>query len=764
MRVRVFDFFSPREAMLAAATPIELGSRKEIERHKKRLEKWQDLAWQYYDEIPEIWFAHNFISNAFRRVKLFPAVVDDPTQPPRALGEEDGDLYTRATMELDRLRGLDGSHGGLLHDLTMQLSIPGEGWLLPILDEEAGREVWGIYSKDELFVGSDELWHIREFPGQQESDAITLPSDTPVARVWRRHPRWRNAPDSGMRAILEVCDELQILSRDVRASGRSRMNNGILWVPNKMKLRKADGQGDTRDGNARKIHPFVEALELGMITPIQEEGHPSAVMPLVIFAEGELITQVRHMTFDREFSELAGSQRLELLQRAASGLDLPAEVVTQKGDLNHWTMWQVDEDTYKAHLDPMLTTEVNGITEAFFKPAMRSVTDLNVVVWFDPTDLVSHPTRSKDADMALQSGAIGFPAYRRYKGYLESDAAQESDLELMERVNESKRPPAPPQGGGDTTAGPPPEPSASITAAAVPPEDVGMALRNIDFHLRAQVQVAAQAAVFRAAEKLGAKLKRHVQGNGHEGLRAQLLGVPPELVAATLGEQVVRQWFQTDEEIVDDALVPLLPVYTRLVARAQRDSRNLALHFDKDDVVDIDVVNAREAEARGLGWGALVTGLSALIATRVFKPDVVGPAVGEFDSTILVPPGLVRESLSIAGGAKGVVSPGGAVLNAITGAPQGGVATGTNVMDIFAKADMPLRGWQWVYGEGFRDHPFESHEDLDGVEFNQWDDSALAVRGEDAWLGVSYYYPGDHLYCQCDFAPVMSQAASEEAA
>ena len=109
-----------------------------------------------------------------------------------------------------------------------------------------------------------------------------------------------------------------------------------------------------------------------------------------------------------------------------------------------------------------------------------------------------------------------------------------------------------------------------------------------------------------------------------------------------------------------------------------------------------------------------------------------------------------------AGGATGSATPGGAVLDTVSGNVQGGVATGPTIVKAFHDhAGISPMGWQWVYGDpSTRETPFEPHRSLAGLVFTSWTDEALAASPA-SWPPVAHYFPGDHLWCQCDAAPFM---------
>lgn len=724
-------------ALTASAQQVDLDADP---KSRSRGEQWQRRAWGYYDEIPEIWFAHNFVANSLRRVRIYPAIQPDPLQPPQPLepGDPNG---TRAYLELDRLRSTDGSHGELLHDLAMQLCVPGEGYLLLEVDEQ-GFEDWGVFSTDEVrYDKANRQWRLYDGPDDREGRPLS--PDAFIARLWRQHPRWRNYADSGMRAVLDECEELLILQRYYRSTARSRLNAGVLLWPAEAKGAAIDprqrGQGQEANTN-----PVLDAIMTMMTTPIQDEGSASAVVPGLITMKADLIEKVRQLSFAREFDQVAAERMDKLLGRIAAGIDLPSEVVLGMQDLNHWTAWQVDQDTFDSHLAPLCELMVNGITEAFLRPAMADVPN-PPMVWYDASSLIAHPNRSTDADNAFDRMAISTESYRRYKGYNEEDAPEDAEIEQRIEWERARR--AAPPGG---TSGAPPDPGAAdpgppadaVTASVATPATsavvgLGRQLAEIDHDLRLRLQAAAQSVVFRALERAGARMRRRVQGDAT--LRALVAGVPNHQVCAVLG----RDRFAEDPED-ESSVAPIIPLYVEWVTRAQQRTLELAQSYGAD-VSGLDTVQQTDRDA---GQAALVGALTGLVAARLFdRSPLIEP--GEFDPSVTVPPGLIRNSLRVAGG--GTSAP-------ATGLIDGEVATGRLSMEALASAGLVPVAHVWNYGDpSTRGTAFPGHYKLNGVEFTGWDDPVLTVAPSDSWLKTSYYYPGDHAWCQCDTAPVFTE-------
>lgn len=163
-----------------------------------------------------------------------------------------------------------------------------------------------------------------------------------------------------------------------------------------------------------------------------------------------------------------------------------------------------------------------------------------------------------------------------------------------------------------------------------------------------------------------------------------------------------------------------------------------------------------------------VSALDALQQSLTAQLSREEEALAEMAASIGIPTQTVREGLQIAGGddvlahpthtsAPGMNPYGKEGYGASVG--TGGPATGPEAEALMAKHSIFVQGYEWSYGPGLRNKPFDGHVFLDGVFFVDFEDSALAVDPADAWLGISFYYPGDHLGCACDFIPMVAAAS-----
>lgn len=749
----VFDRLRRSNATITAAAeriePEDLAGGR-----SRRSEPWQDEVWRYYEDIPEVWFATNYIANALRRVRLIPATQPDPEQPPVLLSPDDGAVGARANAELDRLRDRSGTHGSFMFGSAMHMTIPGEGQLALYIDEEDGSENCVVATMDEL-RNEDGKWILKDEESGRDGEELVDPI---VSRMWRPHPRFRKKPDSPMRSLRKTLEELTLLDRNARGAAKSRIPNGLYLIPDEINF-KRDPRARNKNGHGYSSDPFVdEFIHMG-ITPMKDEDSAAAALPGVLKVKGALIDQFHYQTFGRSFAQEEQERYQVLLRRFAIGMDLPMEVVTGIQDMNHWNAWMIPDESFRVHLAPLVELICANATEVHLAPALEDI-DQNVIVWYDASALTSHAARGSEADNAMRLGALSFEAYRRYKGYSEADAATEDDLKLLERLMVGK----PGQPGSPGEPGAPQ--GAALIAAVSPAASRGLAreLAAIDKNLRLQLQAAAHSATWRALDKVGAKMRDAALK--HPELTSLLVDVSDRDVCSILGPERVKQ-LASDDVIIEDAAAPVIPLFGSLVSNAQKRVLAIARQYGYEDLelAKRKEISARQDADRERGAEVLTKSLTNYIGSVVFAPDKAVPAEsqgGEYTSLLNVPPGIIREALSVAGGGapsmvtRAAVTAGLKANIGVSTNPMGGVATGDTVVDMMQLLDLAPTGYMWVYGDEGARASFPGHLELNEVEFLDWFDPALVIHASDAWLGTEYYFPGDHVGCQCDYAPIFT--------
>lgn len=725
-------------ALTAAATRLQIDSGQlEVQRIAKRREAWQDQAWLYFDAVGEVKYACDFLANSMSKCRLYVAEQPDAEQEPVPTDDD------KVIEVLSRLRSPVAGYSQLLRALTLNLTIPGECYLVGLSATDDREETWDIYSLDEL-KHKDQKFFIVDDEGKETQ----LDADNDfVLRIWLRHPRHRNKADSSLHGVLEPCEDLLIFGRADRAVAKSRIAGaGIMKVPNELSF---GGKDATRDeAQNQDEDPFLEELIEAMITPIKDEGSASSVVPMVVRGAAEHLKGLEHMTVERPFDKELDARMERAQKRLAQGINVPVEVIFGLGQANHWGAGAIEESVFTAHLEPLILVECDALTVGYLHPQLKAEGIENpekYLVWYDASKLIVRPNRSADADNAHDRNVISDEAYRREKGFDEDDRITDPD-ELARRMSQSSAPEEP---EGDQTEPPEePEEAAAVTAASTPRrrKSLGRRLTEIDRTLRALVLAAADAAMQRALEKAGAKLRSKARKD--QAMTSAISGIPSALVASTLGPGMVAALGVDDAELLDDAFESIRPKFFSWVARAQDDARNLVPAMTK---ADHELVKAQQLRDLDDSWRWLSDSLAKLAKERLYNPAPAAPVAGEFDASISIPQGLVREALARAGGADGIERRGaGVVLSNAGTMPVGGVANGQVITNLLEQRGGQIEAWEWIYGEFPREHPFEPHADLDGLVFEDFTATELQNPGD--WPDA-YLLPGDHAGCACDVSP-----------
>ena len=746
-------------------------------------ERWQSDAWDVYDQVGEVKQATNFIADVVGGVRLFIGLREDPeAEPMPAPTGTAGALEAEGVLERLRTGSAHGGLGGLLTGSVRNLKVTGDCWLVGISAKPADpmadpptperEERWDVKSIDEVEIKESGEVTLKDTPGTggqkwKVAGAKGVDPDDPDAvlliRVYNRHPRFGGLADSSLRAALTECDELLMLSRAIRSAARSRFAGaGILAIPSELDLPGGPEEGD--EGDDPEVTPLMRRLAQAMVEAVSDEGNPDSLVPLLLMGPGELLEKIQHIDFGQQFDPEARAIRAEILGRLGSILDIPVEQLTGIAKVNHWGAWQIDGASWARYGQPTTRLIVESWTEGLLWPALDEANvdraaARKLVIWFDPADAIMDPDESKTADELFDRAAISWDAYRQRKGASDDEAPTDEELDRRSELgllrgpggnpaqpgqqgppNDGETPEGPDAGARPSTNGHRP---ASVTAAATDP--LGRRLMEIDRNCRARLEEAAEAALFRALQRAGAKVKSKAQGNPN--ISAAIAEVPNHRVCERLSPAILAAMELSEDDLLAGGVDDMGPRFDATVSKAQRQTRAaLAAEFDLTEA-ELDALERAHDRDRHEAWAWLAGALLSLGRARLHDPGV-SPKAGEFDASATVPPGLIRDAMARAGGGE----LGG-------GAPAGGVALGTTTLDLFRTHGQVVGGWEWVYGDASsRTTPFAGHEDLDGVQFANWGDPALLVRPEDDWLGVTHYRPGDHDWCQCDFIPLATDS------
>jgi hypothetical protein len=507
--------------------------------------QWQRECWGHYDEVGPAHYSGRFVGSCLSRVQFVVALPDEDGNPAPAFDDEGNPVpgAEDAPDALALLRDLRSPRGGpsqIMRALGLNLFVAGECFLIG-QDVEDERH-WEVLSIDEIRKASsdhDEAGNLREryerieYPG---ATAKALPPSTLVLRIWQSHPRWAYLADSSLRAVRDICEEITLLTREIRGQTISRLASaGVFVVPSEIEYEPAGEEADDEDD----VDAFTRDLLRTYAAAVADKSSAAATVPFILRAPYDYCDEahLRHIIFNRPTNQKAAEDRTDAILRYAQGIDLPVEVTTGHAGTSFSNAWKIDEDLFKAHIEPLVELVVDALTQGYLR---TNLPDTPLVVWYDAGELVAHPDRTGAAKDGHDRFVISNAAYRGAIGFTDADAPDEE--ELAERVaiataikmggslpGDEKTSGVPGVGPITTGENPVAEP---VAASAVP--------------IEWQVASVVDFATARAVERAGARIRSKANGGGAAAL---LRGIHNRDVAATLGPSAVRE-MMGDEDIL----------------------------------------------------------------------------------------------------------------------------------------------------------------------------------------------------------------------
>jgi hypothetical protein len=725
-----------------------------------------------------------------------------PTEKSKAITVSPA-LADAAEAELGRLPLDDGY--GFTGVWSENFDVTGDCWLHGRQLED-GEEEWRIRSVMDVDVQGTTLT-IKDELGQPRRLDLSDPAkgyegSEELYRLWVPHPAHGHLADSALHATMDVLEEIALTGREIRAVSRSRIaSNGVWPIPVGMTLLKNTKQDN--ESPEDQTSQFMANLTAAILAPISNEGDPGSVAPVIITGTREDIevASKSFFRFDREGSPELIAKLQAAIKRMATSLDIPPEVLTGMAEVNHWTAWQIDAATFRHYLEPSIRLMVDSLTAAFLRPALIAqgftpVEVKNIRIWYDAGQITENPNRRQDALDARDRAAISDDAFRTALGFNEGDAPTVEEQLLMvalksgvdqsaaiailaqwakqqgepdalpaipepAQIAPAARPAAPPAaqpdpaGTGGTGA---PDSAPPAVRAAAPPEpgyrlDTSTARRlmDIDRALRDQLMADADAAITRALERAGARLRSKATRDPELTASLRDRAVPLTAWAADMGRQQALALGADVRFLLAQAWEELQASFARKVLNAIGQVTDLVA----SRLLGAAAEHARprmaaELSSRVAGaWLRLQAELERH-AEKLLFGEITDDEDGELPDFV-VPPYMVRNALADVGG---LPETSGGIANGrqITGEPINSLSTGTTVAGELEAAGVRTLGYLWVYGVTPQKRRFDPHWDLEGERFTSWSDAKLHPEPRYAWVGP-FFRPGDHGGCMCDYVP-----------
>ena len=403
-------------ALTAAASPAR-GPQSQFIRHP---DAWQNEVWEFHDSLGEYNYGVWWLSNMLSRVRLRAARLKPGSDEPEI--ETDGP----AAELMMRLHGGVAGQAQMMKRLTVQVSVPGEGYLIG--ETEGKRETWKVRSVDEVRAQSGKYQVMNEDTVSTGQDWRDLAEDNLVVRVWRPHDRYYHLADSPSRSARSIMRELELVNRKIIADYLSRLASaGVFAVPDEIDF-------PVREEFADAPNPFMAEWIETAATAIANPGTASAVIPIPMVGPAEALKELRFIDFSVRADEKIIEKRDSVIKRLATKMDMPAEILLGMGDVNHWSAWQLEEGALKTHIAPVAELICDALTSGYLQPRLEAADEdpSDWVVWYDMSELAMRPDKSANAKDAYDRLEISGTAYRREIGFDEDD--KPTDEELKEQA------------------------------------------------------------------------------------------------------------------------------------------------------------------------------------------------------------------------------------------------------------------------------------------------------------------------------------------
>lgn len=807
-------------AIVGAARRVHINRSAELEEMRMRATaEWQRLAWHFYDDIAEIKFGYNYFASVASRIRLYVGYQDEASDTPTPIGDVMGvsrSFVTAARYELSKLDQGVGGQADLVRRAILNYLVTGEWYLV------GHNDSWSIRSISELHfeVGN----RIRLQTSQQNSGRSAhtyLPESAYVARAWRPSPEYFDDAESALKGVRGPASELLLLARIIRASAQSRLNAGILYVADELRFQRSSdptGAGPTRD-----VDPFEEELEIALTEPIGASDSPSEIMPMIVRGPAEFAASgITKVDLSRGFDKTVVERHDQTLQRVLNGIDIPKDLVTGLANVRYSNGKIITEDLLKSHVEPYILLLCEALTSSFLRTRMEArgydpQLVKKLVVWYDPSEVVTRPDRSEDADKGYERMLISGSTWRRAHGFSDSD--KPTDEEIAQRIALSGsvapsttldflRQLAPDlvkeaeklaqESFGDPELATNGQPHTGAPTIDVTPDDEN------DATIPAAPSPAAQPSIAPEADPPEGSPAPVEAMSANDARAEQVMDILHAISAAAAAKSqpdpVVRErtrklerTLEVERRLRESLFVHLNDVVHRSLERAgartvskirNSDIKSLATDvpiecvfsvvpetrlqefaLDPRKLVEDTLAKARNSfvklitEAQDQGWRAL--------GPEVFeqmKPRQAGLLDRAWDWVIKQLTTLAAKFLKNPNKGGNYVPM--TVIRDATSLAGGGEILSDDVKNagpigsgkaILSATVLDATGWEFSnrfrWVYGVSENSYQPHLRLDDTVFDSWSAKELATPDAEQWPYVTHHYPGDHDGCRCDWLP-----------
>jgi len=394
-----------------------------------------------------------------------------------------------------------------------------------------------LYVAGELFyVYLNDCWHVLSVihPSQNE---IFKDAEHVVRGLWPS-PIDPDQPDAPLFGVLSILSDMDWLGRLSRAQSANRVGmRGILGSADGLNFA---GGGDFWEEWDKSLR--AKMLDPTDVGPVHLRGAKELVEPM---ASGRGMGGLSWVVPDFPYDARIEGRMEAMIHRLAYGLPIPPEILLGLSAQSRATAFQVEENSYRAHIEP----PANIVAQVATDVLNTLFEDVEVEVKPDPTLLLAKRSTVQDVKDAYDRGEVSGDYLREVLDI--PDHAKPSDEERERRRGETIGVDQEEGGHSPTTETP------RQRAARADREDPSGApadQKDLEPTVLAEWRGKIDVATFRARDRLGAKARTH------KSLRDVLPNdLSNDAVPAHLGLQALESAGLDVASVVSDSLLFLGP-------------------------------------------------------------------------------------------------------------------------------------------------------------------------------------------------------------
>lgn len=377
---------------------------------------WQQEVYRHYDRNGELHFSGNVVASMISRcnVGIWEKTEDgEPGKPvtegpvAKLSAQLGGGSERPETLRLSGLNDfLVGDYYTVVED---DPDVPGtDRWFtLSVSQIRRSGNYTLVFDRPIKYGGGEVRYQLPRRKGDKPKNTVLL------WRTFTEHAQLTDHPDSSVRAAIPILNLIEQYDKRSSAQNDSRLAGaGVLFLPSGFDFPVPPpgppGPPGSPAGPTTPVEAFEARLGDAMGKTLKDPANARALVPIMATVEADLIEKVRWLTFETPLDEQTMARLDQCIRRLGLSLDMPPELLTGMGGINHWGQWATEQSTQKTFVAPRLARWCQAVTVAWMTAKMRlmNIDPAKYMVWFDMSPLTVRPDRQEDALALWDRGLV----------------------------------------------------------------------------------------------------------------------------------------------------------------------------------------------------------------------------------------------------------------------------------------------------------------------------------------------------------------------